>query len=140
MKFNDIRCEIELAFDKYRKHKYYTLFINDYNTSVTSITDDIGGGRTNRTSDKVADHVIKMISKKEEAIEYVDRIERAVEQLPPTEKELIKLRYMSKNYNYISDYTVYEIEMNPPISRPTYIKIRERAFNSIYNLIVLQKV
>lgn len=136
MKFNDIRCEIELIFEQYRKHKYYTLFMNDYNTSVTSQIDRTGGGRSNKTSDQVADHVVKTISRKEEAALHVEKVERAVEQLPDIEKRIIKLRYMSKDHNYINDYTVYEIKLDPPISKPTYIKLRERAFESLYKMLV----
>lgn len=134
MEFNNIRCEIELIFEQYRKHKYYTLFMNDYNTSVTSSIDKVGGGRSNKTSDKVADHVIKMISRKEDAIQYVEKVERAVEQLPDVERKLIQLRYMSRNHNYINDYTVYEVEMQ--MSAKTYRRIREEAFSKVYIMLV----
>lgn len=138
LKFNDIRCEIELIFEQYRKHKYYTLFMNDYNTSVTSSIDQIGGGRSNKTSDKVADHVIKTISRKEEAKSYVDMVEGAVERLPDIERKIIKLRYMSNNHNYINDYTVYEVEMH--ISDKTYRKIRNEAFNKLYAMLHSEKI
>src|SRR5690625_188321 len=136
LKFNDVRCEIELIFEEYRKHKYYTLFMNDYDTSVTSQIDDIGGGRSNETSDKVGNHVIRALDRKQEAMDYVVMIEQAVERLPDAEREIIKKRYMTKNHDYISDYTVYEIGMDPPMSAKTYRKIREEAFNKLYIMIV----
>lgn len=125
---------IERIFSTYRKHKYYTLFMSDYNINTTSKIDEIGGGRSNQTSDQTANVAIKLADKKAEALEFVERVERAVEQLPDLEKEIIKLRYMSRNYNYINDYTVYETKLF--ISKPTYIKIRNRAFESLYKMLV----
>lgn len=129
MTFNEMRQEIERIFNEYRRHKYYTLFITDYNTSITSTIDKVGGGRSNKTSDKVGDAAIKIIDEKEEAKRYVEVVERAVEQLPEIERELIRLRYMSRNHDYITDYTVYEVKMF--ISAPYYYKVRERAFNNL---------
>ncbi len=129
-----MRKEIELIFDEYRKHKYYTLFMSDINVSITSKYDDIGGGRSNRTSDFTADAAIKLADEKQEAKEFVEKIETAVNQLPEIEKDIIKLRYMSRNHNYISDYTIYEVKV--PMSKPTYIKIRDRAFESLHKMLV----
>lgn len=130
MTFNDIRSEIELIFERYRRHKYYTLFLNDYSTSITSSIDTVGGGRSNLTSDKVGDTAVKIADKKKEAQEYVSLIEQAVDRLPEMEKELIKLRYMSRDHDYFSDYTIYEVKMF--ISAPYYYKLRERAFSNLY--------
>src|SRR5690625_1985906 len=131
--YNEIRQDIELIFDEYRKHKYYTLFIDTVNVSVTSKIDEIGGGRSNKISDNVANEAIKLADKKQEAREFVEQVEQAVDQLPEIEKELITLRYMSRNHNYISDYTVYEVNMH--ISDKTYRKIRERAFKKIHTML-----
>lgn len=136
--FYDIRYDIELMFEQYRKHKYYTLFMNDYNTNVTSQIDEIGGGQSNVTSDKVADHVVKVLNRKQKAVEYVNMIELAVDQLPDIEKELIQLRYMSRNHNYVNDYAVYEIKMH--ISDKTYRKIREEAFAKLYTMLCSEKI
>lgn len=130
MTFNEMRQEIECIFDKYRKHKYYTLFITDYNTSITSTIDEVGGGKSNQTSDKVGNAAVKIIDKRQEAKKYVEIVESAVSTLPEIEKELIKKRYMSRNHDYITDYTVYEVEMF--ISAPYFYKVRERAFSSLY--------
>lgn len=132
LSFNKIRQDVELIFELYRKHKYYTLFMNDYNTSVTSQIDRIGGGKSNKTSDKVADAAIRLVDEKQEAMEFVNLIERAVLVLPPIEQQLIKERYMKRDHDYISDYTVYEIRMNPPVSAPYYDKLRRRAFDRLH--------
>lgn len=132
--FNEIRQDIECIFEEYRKHKYYTLFIDTVNVSVTSKIDEVGGGRSNKITDNVADTAIKLADKKQEALEFVEKVERAVDQLPDIERDIIKLRYMSKNHNYINDYTVYESKLF--ISKPTYIKVRNRAFESLYKMLV----
>lgn len=134
MVFNNIRSEVELIFDHYRKHKFYTLFMSDYDTNVTSQIDMIGGGQTNKVSDQTASAAIKLADEKSEAKEFVEKIERAVDQLPDIERDIIKLRYMSKNHNYINDYTIYETEI--PMSKPTYIKIRDRAIESLYKMLI----
>lgn len=108
--------------------------MSDINVSITSKYDDIGGGRSNNISDQTANVAIELADKKQEAKEFVECVERAVEQLPDIEKDIIKLRYMSRNHNYISDYTIYEVEI--PMSKPTYIKIRERAFEALYKMLV----
>lgn len=133
MTFNKIRQDIESIFKQYRKHKYYTLFIDTFNVSVTSHIDEIGGGRSNQISDKVANAAIKLADKKLEAKEFVNLVERAVDQLPDIEKELIKKRYMSRNHNYINDYTVYEVKL--PMSANTYRKIRNEAFEKLYTML-----
>lgn len=133
-KFNDIRKDVERIFDKYRKHKYYTLFIDTVNVSVTYQINEIGGGRSNKTSDQTANAAIKLADKKQEAKEFVEKVERAVEQLPDVERDVIKLRYMNKNHNYINDYTIYEVKI--PMSDKTYRKIRNQAFEKLYAMLV----
>ena len=106
--------------------------MDDHNTSVTSSIDEIGGGRSNKTSDKVADHVVRTIDKQEYAKRFVKTVEKAVDRLPNIEKQLISLRYMTKDHEYINDYTIYEIRMDPPISAPYYDKVRQRAFSRLF--------
>lgn len=125
---------IERIFSTYRKHKYYTLFMSDYNINITTKIDEVGGGSSNQTSDQTANIAIKLADKKQEVKEFVERVEAAVEQLPKIERDLIKHRYMTRDYNYISDYTVYETKLF--ISKPTYIKVRDRAFKKLYNMLV----
>src|SRR5690625_309325 len=115
---------IERIFSTYRKHKYYTLFMSDYNINLTTKIDEVEGGRSNQTSDQTANIAIKLADEKQEALDFVEKVERAVNQLPDIERDLIKYRYMTRDYNYISDYTVYETKLF--ISKPTYIKVRDR--------------
>lgn len=125
-----MRREIERIFDIYRKHKYYTLFMSDINVSITSTINEIGGSSGNSISDQTADTAIKIADKKKEAHDYVMKVEQAVEQLPDIERDLIQYRYMSKNHQYINDYTVYEVKLF--ISAPHYDKLRKRAFDKLY--------
>lgn len=134
MTFNEIRKDIECIFDTYRRHKYYTLFMSDIDVSITSKVDTVGGGKSNKTSDKTADIAIKLADEKVKAERFVNVVERAVEQLPDIERKLIELRYMPKNYNYINDYMVYEMEL--PMHNRTYSKLRERAFNKLYIMLI----
>ena|SRR5690625_2552640 len=133
---DSLKTKIEYIFKQYRKHKYYTLFMSDVNVSITSHIDEIGGGRSNQTSDQTANAAVKLADKKQEAREYVDKVEQAVEQLPDIEKELIQQRYMSRNHDYITDYTVYETKLY--VSAPHYHKIRNRAFKKL--IVVLDRV
>lgn len=132
--FKMIRPEIEKIFDVYRRHKYYTLFKDDINVSITSHIDKIGGGRSNVISDPTANAAIKIADEKQKAKEFVSLVERAVDQLPDIEREVIKQRYMCRNHDYINDYTIYEIKV--PMSKPTYIKVRDTAFASLYKMLV----
>lgn len=136
MTFKEVRKDIEIIFERYRKHKYYTLFKDTYSINVTSQIDDVGGGKSNQTSDKVADAAIKAADEKAEAEKYVFVVEQAVDQLPDVEKEVVELRYMSKNHDYINDYTVYELNAKQQMSPNTYRKIRGRAFVNLYNMLI----
>lgn len=134
MTFNKIRQEIELIFETYRKHKFYTLFKDTVSVSITSHIDEVGGGKSNKISDPTANAAIKIADEKQKAKEFVSLVERAVDQLPDIEREVIKQRYMCRNHDYINDYTIYEIKV--PMSKPTYIKVRDTAFASLYKMLV----
>ena len=110
--------------------------MSDYNINVTSKIDDVGGGRSNKTSNPTADTAIKLADEKQEALEFVEKVEQAVEQLPDIEKRIIQLRYMCKDYDYISDYTIYEVRV--PMSDKTYRKIRNRAFKKLHKMLILK--
>lgn len=58
-------------------------------------------------------------------------IERAIEVLPTPERFLIETRYLSANSEYMTDYHVYNIKFDPPISAMTYTKIRDAAMIKI---------
>src|SRR5690625_4423799 len=128
---------IERIFKQYRKHKYYTLFMSDYNINITSKIDDVGGGRSNQTANPTADTAIKLADKKQEALDFVERVEKAVEQLPDLERRVIELRYMCKDHQYINDYTIYDHKL--PMSPNTYRKIRNEEFEKLYIMLVIKK-
>lgn len=127
---------IERIFSTYRKHKYYTLFLVDYDTQVTTNYDRVGG-RSNSIPDQTANTAIKLADTKTEAKEYVEQIERAVEQLPELEQKVIRYRYMCKDYDYISDYYVYNFQV--PMSANTYRKVRNRAFRKLHDMLLIKK-
>lgn len=58
-------------------------------------------------------------------------IERAIERLPTPERFLIEARYLSANSEYLTDYHVYNLKFDPPISSVTYTKIRDTAMIKI---------
>lgn len=58
-------------------------------------------------------------------------IERAIERLPTPERFLIEARYLSANSEYLTDYHVYNLKFDPPISSVTYTKIRDTAMLKI---------
>lgn len=58
-------------------------------------------------------------------------IERAIERLPTPERFLIEARYLSANSEYLTDYHVYNLKFDPPISAMTYTKIRDAAMIKI---------
>lgn len=130
----DKRADLELVFEKYRKHKYYTIYKDDVNVSITSHIDDVGGGKSNETSDQTASVAIKRVEEVKEAYDFIDRVEKAVEQLPDLERQVVKERYMCRNYKYINDYTVYESRV--PMSRPTFAKVRNRAFDALITMLL----
>ncbi|GIN38475.1 ArpU family phage packaging/lysis transcriptional regulator [Heyndrickxia oleronia] len=117
---------VESALEKYRLFKYLT--IEEREVSTTSHIDDIGGGRSNSTSDSTGDIAIYNADQQEFRKKYCERIERAVKRLPKMERFLIEERYMVEESEYITDYKVYCFKFQPPISAVTYDKIRWKAF------------
>lgn len=131
---------VEAALEKYRIFKYITY--DDKEVSVTSHIDEIGGGKSNLTSDKTADVAIHNADEKERRRQYCERIERAVKRLSKMERFLIEERYMSEEAEYITDYNVYCHKFQPPISHMTYYKIRWKAFYKLalnLNIAVLKE-
>lgn len=71
-----------------------------------------------------------------ELVTFCKEIERAVDSLPAMEKELIELRYMDLESDYITNQDIYESRLKQPISRPHYSKIRNRAIMKLAPLLV----
>ena len=64
-------------------------------------------------------------------VAFHQMIERAIERLPTPERFLIEARYLSTNSEYLTDYHVYNLKFDPPISSVTYTKIRDTAMIKI---------
>ncbi|KOS61968.1 hypothetical protein FJQ98_19385 [Lysinibacillus agricola] len=64
-------------------------------------------------------------------VAFHQMIERAIERLPTPERFLIEARYLSANSEYLTDYNVYNLKFDPPISSVTYTKIRDTALIKI---------
>ncbi|OUM85659.1 MAG: transcriptional regulator [Bacillus thermozeamaize] len=120
---------VENALRTYRLYKYLTF--EEREPVITPRYELAEGGRSNRVSDQTAAVAIHNVDGREEherRRRYCERIERAVSRLPRMERFLIEERYMCQEADYITDYHVYNFKFQPPISQPTYAKIRWRAF------------
>ena len=117
---------VEEALAKYRLFKYLTY--DEREPTITARYEPMEGGRTNKISDQTAAVAIYNVDEQERRRRYCERIERAVSRLPRMERFLIEERYMCQEAEYITDYHVYSFKFQPPISQPTYAKIRWRAF------------
>ncbi|OCA84450.1 transcriptional regulator [Bacillus sp. FJAT-27225] len=120
------QAAVESALEKYRLFKYLTL--EEREASITASSEVRYHGPTNHTSDQTGDIAVHNASLQMQRKSYCERIERAVSRLPKMEKFLIEERYMSEDSEYITDYKVYCFVFQPPISAPTYNKIRWKAF------------
>ncbi|MCR1834988.1 transcriptional regulator [Oceanobacillus caeni] len=118
--------EVEAALETYRIFKY--VYFEDRESNTTTTYDDIGGGHSNTISDQTGNIAIHNVDEKEKRRRYCERIERSVKRLPKMERFLIEERYMSEEAEYLTDYQVYCFKFQPPISEPTYSKIRWKAF------------
>lgn len=76
----------------------------------------------------------------EGAMYFCENVECVVNALPDIEAELIRERYLCIDSEYITDETVYKERMDPPISAPTYNKVRERAFEKIYTTLGIGEI
>lgn len=117
---------VEAALEKYRIFKYITF--DEKEASVTSHIDEIGGGKSNLTSDQTGSIAISNVDQQEYRKRYCFRMERAVQRLPRMERFLVEERYMGEESEYITDYNVYCFKFKPPISPMTYSSIRWKAF------------
>lgn len=117
---------VEAALERYRIFKYITF--EEKEVSITSNIDDIGGGKSNLTSDQTGNIAISNVDHQEHRRRYCLKIERAVKRLPRMEAFLVEERYMSEESEYITDVNVYSFKFQPPISATTYTSIRWKAF------------
>ncbi|WP_428909424.1 ArpU family phage packaging/lysis transcriptional regulator [Niallia sp. Krafla_26] len=122
----ETKRKLEAHLEKYRLFKYLTF--EEREASTTASAEIRYHGPTNQTGDQTASAAIYNADEMERRKHFCERTERAVKHLPPMERFLIETRYMSENSDYITDYNVYCHEFKPPISAPTYDKIRWKAF------------
>ncbi len=120
------QAAVERELERYRIFKYLTF--EEKETTTTSRLDEIGGGKSNLTSDQTGSVAIYNVDEQSERRKYCDRVERAVKRLPPMERFLIESRYMADDAEYLTDMKVYCFKFQPPISATTYDKIRWKAF------------
>lgn len=117
---------VEAALERYRIYKYLTF--EEREASVTGHIDTIGGGKSNLPSDQTGEIAVHNANEQERIRKYCERIERSVKRLPKMERFLIEERYMTEDSEYLTDLKVYCFKFQPPISEPTYSKIRWKAF------------
>ena len=117
---------VENALLDYRLYKHLTF--DEREASVTSSIDEIGGGKSNLTSDQTGAIATWNVDQQRARSEYCKKIEQVVKRLPTTEKFLVEERYMSVESEYLTDYNVYCFKFDPPISAMTYAAIRWKAF------------
>ncbi|MEB4784821.1 ArpU family phage packaging/lysis transcriptional regulator [Paenibacillus jamilae] len=121
------QAAVEEALEKYRIYKY--LSVEEREASITAAYSDMPrSSPTNVTSDQTASIATHNVDSAAYRKEYCERIERAVKRMPRLERFLIEERYMTTEHDYITDQRVYSFVFKPPISEPTYSKIRWRAF------------
>ena len=120
------KSKVEEHLEKYRIFKY--LIFEEREMAVTASSTPRYHGPTNQTGDQTASIAIYNVDEQERRRQFCEWTERAVKRLPAMERFLIEQRYMAQESEYISDYTVYCHKFQPPISAPTYDKIRWKAF------------
>ena len=67
--------------------------------------------------------------------EFTKLIEHIVDQLPEPERDIIKMRYMNKDADYITDKEVYLKLLKDPLSSVTYIKYKKKAISRLLSII-----
>lgn len=117
---------VESELERYRLFKYLTF--EGREVSITSHIDEIGGGKSNLTSDQTGSVATWNVEQQQKRSEYCEWVEQAVARLPTTERFLVEERYMSADSEYLTDYNVYCFKFDPPISAMTYATIRWKAF------------
>jgi ArpU family phage transcriptional regulator len=120
-----IRRTVEKMLAKYRVYKFSSY--EEHEAIVTARYEQREGGRNNKIINQTAEAAIHNVDERERRRVFVERIERAVNELPTKEALLIRERYMCKDYDYITDYHVYTQDFDPPITDKTFGKIRDRA-------------
>lgn len=125
-----VKAAVESLLDGYRVYKYF--WTNDHETNITTNLSHTPPSLTNRIVDQTGDMAARNADKEFKREDFISRVEDAVKRLPQLERELIEIRYMDRDSQYLTDYAVYAIKLDPPISAVTYGKRRESAFEKLY--------
>ncbi|THF83720.1 ArpU family phage packaging/lysis transcriptional regulator [Cohnella fermenti] len=124
-----IRREVEARLEQYRIYKY--LGFQAREASITASYEPHEGGRTNKVSDQTGNIATHNVDEPERRRAFCEAIDRVVERLPKQEQFLIQERYLARESQYITDYSIYQMVFDPPISEGKYARIRDRAMQKI---------
>lgn len=130
----EIRRTMEDLFERYHLFKY-TLFQRREASITASYTDHLSA-RTNTVSDPTARTAVYNVDEPARRKAFCEELERAVGHLPKKEQFLITERYLQRDIPF--DFVVYEMRMDPPVSRDTYDKIKIRAFTLLALILGLE--
>lgn len=130
---HELKKKLESLFDKYRLAKYFSF--EGRESRITSSYEPREYSPTNVTSDQTAKVASYNVDKQNERKLLVERVEEAVQRLPDRERELLAIRYMGKDSQYLTDQAVYDFKLEEPISVVTYSKIRANAFIKLYGML-----
>ncbi|WP_084692375.1 ArpU family phage packaging/lysis transcriptional regulator [Parafrankia elaeagni] len=120
-----IRKAVEGELERYRIYKTTALVRREVQS--TPSYEPRYHGPTNKRSDQTARAAIFNVEEERKREGFCNLIDQAVGSLPEKERFLIEQRYIGKDSEYISDCKLYSFIFDPPISEPTYSKIRNRA-------------
>lgn len=68
---------------------------------------------------------------------FCEKVDSRIEELPAKEKEIFQKKYIQNDFDYITDFEMYNEILDPPVSHTTYKKRRDKA---MYRLAVLLNV
>ncbi|MFB9330044.1 ArpU family phage packaging/lysis transcriptional regulator [Paenibacillus aurantiacus] len=118
----------EVVEDELQKYIVYkTTSFMRREANVTTSSEPRFHGPTNLTTDSTGNIAAYNVDEPKRREKHVERIDEAVAKLHPTEREIIRERYMKDPY--ILDYVVYGTILG--ISERKFTKLRD---NAIYNL------
>lgn len=120
-----IRKAVEGELERYRIYKT-TAFVRREVQNTPSYEPRYHGP-TNKRSDQTAKAAIFNVEEERKREVLCNLIDTALERLPEKERFLIEHRYTGKDSEYMTDWKLYSFIFDPPISEPTFTKIRNRA-------------
>ncbi|WP_217563051.1 ArpU family phage packaging/lysis transcriptional regulator [Paenibacillus sp. GbtcB18] len=118
---------MDSVFEQYRLFKSTTFQRREVKT--TASYSERFHGPTNVTSDSTADTAIYNVFQPEYRERFCEAVDAAVGMLATRHQELIRCRYLSKDK--FTDSEVYNTRLDPPVSRDTYSKLRNEAFQAL---------